>query len=65
MSKNKKEIKQEDLKEQLKQITDKHNEAIQQRAINDELAKRCLGAMEVLQGLIEEEDQVDEVKEEK
>ena len=58
MSKNKKEIeiKQDDLKKQLKEITEKHNDAVQKRAAHDELAKRCLGAIEILQSLIQEEE---------
>ena len=59
MSKNKKEIeiKQDDLKKQLKEITEKHNDAVQKRAAHDELAKRCLGAIEILQSLIQEEEE--------
>ena len=66
MSKNKKEITQDDLKSQLKEVTEKHNEAVQQRALNDEMAKRCLGAIEILQNLIpEEEEEEKEVKDKK
>ena len=59
MSKNKKEkeIKQDDLKEQLKQVTERYNEALKLREYNDEVVKRCLGAIEILQGLIEEESE--------
>ena len=62
MSKNKKEIEitQHDLKSQLKQVTEKHNEAVQQRAVNDEIVKRCLGAMEILQNLIQEDKKEEE-----
>ena len=65
MSKNKKEITQDDLKSQLKEVTEKHNEAVQQRALNDEMAKRCLGAIEILQNLIQEEEEEKEVKDKK
>ncbi len=59
MSKNKKEkeIKQDDLKEQLKTVTKRHNESLKLREYNDEVVKRCLGAIEILQGLIEEESE--------
>ena len=57
MSENKKEITQDDLKLQLKEVTEKHNEAVQQRALSDEMAKRCLGAIEILQSLIQEEEE--------
>ena len=65
MSKNKKEITQDDLKSQLKEVTGKHNEAVQQRALNDEMVKRCLGAIEILQNLIQEEEEEKEVKDKK
>lgn len=65
MSKNKKEITQDDLKSQLKEVTEKHNEAVQQRALNDEMVKRCLGAIEILQNLIQEEEEEKEVKDKK
>ena len=39
-----------------------YNKAIQDRAAADELAKRCLGAIEVLQGLIGEEESKEEVE---
>ena len=59
MSKNKKEkeIKQDDLKEQLKQVTERYNEALKLREYNDEVVKRCLGGIEVLQGLIQEDEE--------
>ena len=56
MSENKKEITQDDLKLQLKEVTEKHNEAVQQRALSDEMAKRCLGAIEVLEKLVKREE---------
>tara|TARA_R100001082_G_scaffold71127_1_gene40534 strand:- start:56 stop:274 length:219 start_codon:yes stop_codon:yes gene_type:complete len=48
-------IKKEDLKPELESVVTQYNKAIQDRAAADELAKRCLGAIEVLQGLIGEE----------
>ena len=56
-TKKQKEIKVDDLKEQLNSITEKYNEAIRLRDTNDELAKRCLGAMEILQNLTQEEEE--------
>ena len=50
------ELKKEDLKTQLEEIVEKHNEAVRVRNLNDELVKRCLGAIEVLQSLIGEEN---------
>ena len=66
-TKKQKEIKIDDLKEQLNKIVEKYNEAIRLRDTNDELAKRCLGAMEILQNLTqeEEEEQDAEVRKEK
>ena len=55
--KKQKEIKIDDLKEQLNNIAEKYNEAIRLRDTNDELAKRCLGAMEILQNLTQEEEE--------
>ena len=54
-TKKQKEIKVDDLKEQLNKIVEKYNEAIRLRDTNDELAKRCLGAMGILQSLTQEE----------
>ena len=56
-TKKQKEIKVDDLKEQLNSITEKYNEAIRLRDTNDELSKRCLGAMEILQNLTQEEEE--------
>ena len=56
-TKKQKEIKVDDLKEQLNSIVEKYNEAIRLRDTNDELAKRCLGAMEILQNLTQEEEE--------
>ena len=56
-TKKQKEIKVDDLKEQLNKIVEKYNEAIRLRDTNDELAKRCLGAMEILQNLTQEEEE--------
>ena len=41
--------------EALDNIVEKYNEAFKVRNINDEIAKRCLGAIELLQSLIGEE----------
>ena len=43
-------------------IVSQYNKAIQDRSTADELAKRCLGAIEVLQGLIGEEESKEEVE---
>ena len=51
---NPQEVKKEELKIELKSIVKQFNEAVELRAKNDELAKRCLGAIEVLQKLIGE-----------
>ena len=58
MSKKKdpQEIKKEELKVKLEAIVKQFNEAIAERNKNDELAKRCLGGIEVLQKLIGEEN---------
>ena len=55
-------IKKEDLKPELESVVSQYNKAIQDRAAADELAKRCLGAIEVLQGLIGEEESKEEVE---
>tara|TARA_R100001594_G_scaffold26915_4_gene51620 strand:- start:186 stop:389 length:204 start_codon:yes stop_codon:yes gene_type:complete len=59
MSKKKdpQEIKKEELKVKLEAIVKQFNEAIAERNKNDELAKRCLGGIEVLQKLIGEENE--------
>ena len=59
MSKKKdpQEIKKEELKVKLEAIVKQFNEAIAERNKNDELAKRCLGGIEVLQKLIGEESE--------
>jgi hypothetical protein len=62
-TKKQKEIKVNDLKEQLNSIVEKYNEAIRLRDTNDELAKRCLGAMEILQNLTQEEEPEDKKEE--
>ena len=49
------EIKKDDLKGQIKDIVEKYNKAIYERNRHDELSKRCLGAIEVLNGMIGEE----------
>ena len=56
-------ISRVDLKEQLNSIVEKYNEAIRLRDTNDELAKRCLGAMEILQNLTQEEEPEDKKEE--
>ena len=59
MSKKKdpQEIKKEELKVKLEAIVKQFNEAVTERNKNDELAKRCLGGIEVLQKLIGEESE--------
>ena len=59
MSKKKdpQEKKKEELKVKLEAIVKQFNEAIAERNKNDELAKRCLGGIEVLQKLIGEENE--------
>jgi hypothetical protein len=47
--------KTEEMKTELKSITKQHGEHIQSRNYHDEMAKRCLGAMEVLQKFVGEE----------
>ena len=51
------EIKKEELKVELEAIVKQFNEAVTERNKNDELAKRCLGGIEVLQKLIGEESE--------
>ena len=53
---NPQEVKKEELKVELKAIVNQFNEAVELRAKNDEIAKRCLGGIEVLQKLIGEEN---------
>tara|TARA_R110000824_G_scaffold326991_1_gene513947 strand:+ start:476 stop:685 length:210 start_codon:yes stop_codon:yes gene_type:complete len=55
-------IKKEDLKPELESVITQYNKAIQDRANADDLAKRCLGAIEVFRGLIGEEESKEEVK---
>jgi|10_taG_2_1085330.scaffolds.fasta_scaffold51952_3 hypothetical protein len=50
-------VKKEELKQELESIVKQFNEAAEARAKNDEIAKRCLGAIEVLQKLIGEENE--------
>ena len=52
---NPQEVKKEELKKELETIVEQFNKAVQEKNKNDELAKRCLGAIEVLQKLIGEE----------
>ena len=51
------EVKKEELKIELEAIVKQFNEAVTERNKNDELAKRCLGGIEVLQKLIGEESE--------
>ena len=52
---NPQEVKKEELKKELETIVEQFNKAVQEKNKNDELAIRCLGAIEVLQKLIGEE----------
>tara|TARA_R100000458_G_scaffold48648_2_gene47821 strand:+ start:2925 stop:3128 length:204 start_codon:yes stop_codon:yes gene_type:complete len=56
-------IKKEDIKTQLEGLVNKYNESQQLVETNTEIMKRCLGAIEVLQNMIKEEEP--ENKEEK
>ena len=46
----------EEMKAELESVTNQYNESIRLRNYHDEMAKRCLGAMEVLQKFVGEED---------
>jgi len=50
-------IKKEDIKAQLEGLVNKYNESQELVQNNTEIMKRCLGAIEVLQAMIKEEDQ--------
>jgi hypothetical protein len=58
-------IKKEDIKAQLEGLVNKYNESQELVQNNTEIMKRCLGAIEVLQSLIKEEDEDAEVRKEK
>ena len=49
-------IKKEDIKTQLEGLVNKYNESQQLVETNTEIMKRCLGAIEVLQNMIKEEE---------
>ena len=51
--------KTEEMKTELESVTKQYNESIRLRNYHDEMAKRCLGAMEVLQKFVGEEETVD------
>ena len=46
----------EEMKVELESVTKQYNESVRLRNYHDEMAKRCLGAMEVLQKFVGEED---------
>jgi len=48
--------KTEEMKTELESVTKQYNESIRLRNYHDEMAKRCLGAMEVLQKYVGEEE---------
>ena len=48
--------KTEEMKTELESVTKQYNESIRLRNYHDEMAKRCLGAMEVLQKFVGEEE---------
>lgn len=48
--------KTEEMKTELESVTAQYNESIRLRNYHDEMAKRCLGAMEVLQKFVGEEE---------
>ena len=50
------EIEEPTLKQELESIVSQHNDAIQKRNQFDELAKRCLGAIEVYEKMIKREE---------
>ena len=53
---NKPVDKTEEMKTELESVTTQYNESIRLRNYHDEMAKRCLGAMEVLQKFVGEEE---------
>ena len=55
-------IKKDDIKTQLEELVNRHNESNKQVEYHTEIVKRCLGAIEVLQSLIKEEEEDAEVR---
>ena len=56
----------DEMKEKLTKVTAQYEESVKQANYYSEIAKRCLGAIEVLQNLLGvEEEKVEEVKETK
>ena len=55
-----------EMTEQLTKVTTQYEESVKQANFNSEIAKRCLGAMEVLQNLlgVEAEEKTEEKEEE-
>ena len=50
------EIEEPTLKQELESIVAQHNDAVQKRNQFDDLAKRCLGAIEVYEKMIKREE---------
>ena len=50
------EIKLDDIDKQIESITAQYNDAIQKRNQYDDLAKRCLGAIEVYEKMVKREE---------
>ena len=48
--------KTEEMKTELESVTKQYNESVRLRDYHDEMSKRCLGAMEVLQKYVGEEE---------
>jgi len=53
-----KDVKIDEVSTELESVTTQYNESVRLRNYHDEMAKRCLGAMEVLQKLIGEESEL-------
>ena len=52
------DAKLEEITTELETVTKQYEESVRLRNYHDEMAKRCLGAMEVLQKLIGEESEL-------
>ena len=50
------EAKEPTVQEELESIVNQHNDAIQKRNQYDDLAKRCLGAIEVYEKMVKREE---------
>ena len=53
------DAKLEEITTELESVTKQYEESVRLRNYHDEMAKRCLGAMEVLQKLIGEEPKLE------